>query len=285
LNADQVELVRDEMANLSGRYQLFEEREEWNHIILVYLTYCSARRPENDALLLTCHFLYMLMFLNESRWHGLSRDLALDYATVMRGGQARSSHPLLGAARDFRPRLERLLAEKKSDASAFSHYFNLNVSSFLRDSTADPSDPVDPSTHLWTRIHTLCPLIYIQFWKLLLGVSAREELPHAADIFRCEMLSARIQVLANDLCSLERDTRDGSPNIVSLVARRENITYESALRTVRQWHDDAVMEYVDASRRTRKAAPPDPVTDYLEFIESCAAGNVRTMRSLTSRYS
>jgi hypothetical protein len=57
------------------------------------------------------------------------------------------------------------------------------------------------------------------------------------------------------------------------------------VRTVRQWHDDAVTEYVDATRRATKAAPLDPVTDYLEFIESCTAGNVQAMRPLSPRYS
>src|SRR5262249_14009527 len=58
LNADQVELVREELSNLSGRYQLFEDREAWDRILLTYITYCSARCSENDALRLLCHFLY-----------------------------------------------------------------------------------------------------------------------------------------------------------------------------------------------------------------------------------
>ena len=145
-----------------------------------------------------------------------------------------------------------------------------------------------PSTHPRTCGYVCIPFttpVYVQFWKLLLGVGGREELPHATDIFRCEMLSARIQLLANDLCSLERDVREGSPNIVSVVARHGNIQYDLALRTVRQWHDNAVSEYVDATRRASKVAPPGPVADYLEFIESCTAGVVQTMRSLASRYS
>jgi Terpene synthase family 2, C-terminal metal binding len=285
LNADQIELVRDELAVLSDRYQLFDGREEWNHIILVYITYCSAHNPENDTLRLLCHFLYMLMFLIESRWHRLSRDLALDYMGLMHGEQTSSSHSLLAAARDFRPRLERLLAEKEGDASAFFYYFNLNLSSFLRDATANPSDPVDSLTYLWGRLHSISNLVYIQFWKLLLGVGAREELPHATDIFRCEMLSTRIQSFANDIYSIERDACENSLNIVSVVARCEETTHELALRTVRQWHDDAVTEYVDATRQAKKIAPPGPVTEYLEFIESCTAGNLRSIRSLASRYS
>jgi Terpene synthase family 2, C-terminal metal binding len=284
LNADQVELVRDELVALSGRYQLFAERKAWDHIILTYITYCSARCPENGALRLLTHFLYMLMFLIEARSRRLSRGLVLDYAGVMTGEQARSSHPLISAARDFRPRLEQLLAATDSDASAFFHYFSLNLSSFLREAMADPSDPTDPATYLWVRLHTISNLVYIQFWKLLLGVGARTELLHAADIFRCEMLSTRIQGFANDLCSLERDARDGSPNIVFVVARHEGIPHGLALRTVRRWHDDTVTEYVDANRRARKAAPPGPVTDYLEFIESCTAGNLQSLRSLAARY-
>src|SRR5262249_20317274 len=232
-----------------------------------------------------CHFLYMLMFLIESRFRRLSLDLTLDFAGIMTGEQARSSHPLLSAARDFRPKLARLIATKQSDTSAFFHYLSLNLSSFLRDATADPSDPADPSTYIWVRLHTITTPVYLQFWKLLLGVGAREELPHATDIFRCEMLSARIQLLANDLCSLERDVQEGSPNIVAVVARHENIPYDVALRTVGQWHDDAVSEYADATRRASKAAPLGPVADYLEFIESCTAGVAQTMRCLAARYS
>ncbi len=285
LNADQIELVRDELASLSDRYQLFEGREEWNHILLTFITYCSARSPEDDALRLLCHFLYMTVFFNEARSRGLNRDLALNYAGIMRGGQARASHPVLSAARDFRLRFDRLLAAKESDASAFFHYFGLNISSFLRDATADHSDPRDPRTSLWVRLHSISALAYFQFWKLLLRVGAREELPHATDIFRCEMLSARIQSLANDICSIERDAREDSLNIVSVVAQRENIPYKLALSTVRRWHDDAVTEYADATRRASKVTPPGPVADYLEFIESCTAGNVQSMLSLASRYS
>jgi Terpene synthase family 2, C-terminal metal binding len=284
LNANQVELVRDELATLSGHYQLFEEREMWDRIILTYITYCSARCPEDDALRLLTHFLYMLMFLIEARSHRLSQDLVLDYGRVMTGKQARSSHPLINSVRDFRPRLEQLLAAKDSDASAFFHYLNLNLSAFLRDATTDPSDPADPRTYLWVRLHTISNLVYIQFWKLLLGAGAHKDLPHATDIFRCEVLSTRIQSFANDLCSLERDARDGSPNIVFVIARHEGIPHSLALRRVRQWHDDAVTEYVDATRRASKAAQPGPVTDYLEFIESCTAGNLQSIRSLPVRY-
>jgi terpene synthase-like protein len=284
LNAHQVQLVQNELATLSGRYQLFADRNVWDHIILSYITYCSARCPEKGALRLLTHFLYMLMFLIEARSHRLSRDLVLDYAGVMTGKQPRSSHPLISAARDFRPRLERLLAANDSDASAFFHYFSLNLSSFLREAMADPSDPADPPTYLWMRLHTISNLAYTQFWKLLLGVGAHEELLHATDIFRCEMLSTRIQSFANDLCSLERDARDDVPNIVFVVVRYEGIPHNLALRTVRRWHDDTVTEYIDANRRASKYAPPGPVTDYLEFLESCTAGNLQCMRSLAARY-
>jgi terpene synthase-like protein len=284
LNADQVQLVQNELTTLSGSYRLFPERKTWDHLILSYITYCSARCPENDALRLLTHFLYMLMFLIEARSHRLSRDLVLDYAGVMTGKQGRSSHPLISAARDFRPRLEQLIAANDCDASAFFHYFSLNLSSFLREAMADPSEQADPPTYLWLRLHTISNLAYIQFWKLLLGVGTREELPQATNIFRCEMLSTRIQSLANDLCSLERDARNGDPNLVFVVVRHEGIPYNVAVRTVRRWHDDTVTEYVDANRRAGKYAPQGPVTDYLEFIESCTAGNLQCMRSLAGRY-
>ena len=284
LDQRQLALVEHEHDRLAERYNLFAERAAWKRVIQTFIGFCSAENPSDAALQTLTHFLYLTLFFNEARSRELPLELALEYRAVLGGAPSASEHPVLECARAFRPRFEQLLHDSGADASAFFHYVDLNLSSFVRDARRKPEITDDPDAALARRLHTISALGYFEFWKLLLSVSPRAELFFASDIFRCQLLSAKIQGLANDLCSLEKDERDGSPNLVLLVARHQQQSSDVAIATVRSWHDQALSQYVAATNAMLALEPEPCVRRYVEFIRSCTRGNLESMRALTKRY-
>jgi len=277
-------LVGHEYDRLAERFDLFAERAAWKRVIQTFIGFCSAENPSDTALQTLTHFLYLTLFFNEARSRELPLELTLEYRSVLGGASSGSAHPVIQCARAFRPRLDELLRDSGADASAFFHYVDLNLSAFVRDAHRRPEITDDPDTVLARRLHTISALGYFEFWKLLLSVSPRAELFFASDIFRCQLLSAKIQGLANDLCSLEKDERDGSPNLILLVARHRQQSSAAATTIVRGWHDQASSEYVAATNALLALEPEPCVRRYVEFIRSCTRGNLESMRALTSRY-
>jgi len=284
LEPRQLALVEREYDALAQRYDLFAERAAWRAVIRTFIGFCSAENPADAALQTLTHFLYLTLFFNEARSRALPLELALEYRAVLGGAPSASDHPVIQCAREFRPRLERLMRESGADASAFFHYVDLNLSAFVRDASRKPEITDDPDAVLARRLHTISALGYFEFWKLLLSVSPRAELFFASDIFRCQLLSAKIQGLANDLCSLDRDARDGSPNLVLLVARHRKVSTDAANTLVRSMHDQALSEYVEATNAVLALEPEPGVRRYIEFIRSCTRGNLESMRALRGRY-
>lgn len=284
LDSRQLALVEREYDALAERFDLFAERGAWKRVIRTFIGFCSAENPGDAALQLLTHFLYLTLFFNEARSTELPLELALEYRAVLGGASSASKHPVLQCAHAFRPRLQQLLLDSGADASAFFHYVDLNLSAFLRDAQRKPELTDDPDVLLARRLHTISALGYFEFWKLLLGVSPRAELYFASDIFRCQLLSAQIQGLANDLCSLEKDTLDGSPNLVLVVARHRQLDSDAAIALVRGWHDRALNEYVSATNALLALDPEPHVRRYVELIRSCTRGNLESMRALTGRY-
>jgi hypothetical protein len=284
LDQRKLSLVAHEYDRLAERFDLFAERAAWKGVIQTFIGFCSAEDPSDAALQTLTHFLYLTLFFNEARSRELPLELALEYRAVLGGAHSASQHSVIQGARAFRPRLEQLLHDSGADASAFFHYVDLNLSAFVRDAQRKPEISDDPDTVLSRRLHTISALGYFEFWKLLLSVSPRSELFFASDIFHCQLLSAKIQGLANDLCSLEKDERDGSPNLILLVARHRQLRLDAAIATVRGWHDQALSQYVAATNALLALEPEPSVRRYIEFIRSCTRGNLESMRALTSRY-
>lgn len=284
LEPRQLALVEREYDLLADRFNLFAERAAWKRVIVTFIGFCSAEQPSDAALESLTHFLYLTLFFNEARSRELPLELALEYRAVLGGAPSTAQHAVLQCARAFRPRLEGLLRDCAADPAAFFHYIDLNLSAFVRDARRKPDITDDPDTVLARRLHTISALGYFEFWKLLLAVSPRAELFFASDIFHCQLLSAKIQGLANDLCSLEKDERDGSPNLILLVARDRQLGPDAAMAVVRGWHDQALDQYVAATNALLALEPEPCVRRYVEFIRSCTRGNMESMRALTSRY-
>jgi hypothetical protein len=284
LEPRQLALVDREYDELAECFDLFAERVAWKRVIQTFIGFCSAHSPGDAALQTLTHFLYLTLFFNEARSRELPLELALEYRAVLGGALSTSKHPVIQCARAFRPRLERLLHDSPSNPSGFFHYLDLNLSAFVRDAGRNPEITDHPETVLARRLHTISALGYFEFWKLLLSVAPRAELFFASDIFHCQLLSARIQGLANDLCSLEKDARDGSPNLILLVARHRMLDSNAAIRVVRSWHDQALSEFVTTTDALLALNPEPSVRSYVEFIRSCTRGNLESMRVLTNRY-
>ena len=284
LDQRKLALVGQEYDRLADRFDLFAERAAWKRVIETFIGFCSAENPGDSALQTLTHFLYLTLFFNEARSRELPLELALEYRAVLGGASSASQHPVIACAREFRPRLERLLHDSGADASAFFHYVDLNLSAFVRDASRESGISADLDTVLARRLHTISALGYFEFWKLLLAVPPRAELFFASDIFHCQLLSAKIQGLANDLCSLSKDERDGSPNLILLVARHQQLSPSAAVAVVRGWHDRALSEYVTATNALLALEPESRVRRYVEFIRSCTRGNWESMRVLAKRY-
>lgn len=284
LNQPQLALVGEELDRLAQRHDLFPTRAAWRRIIQTFVGYCSPERPTNECLRTLTHFLYLTFFFSEGRSGVLPRELVLDYRAVLGGAASNDSHPVLRCAQEFRARLVELHLQSGADASGFFHYLDLNLSAFLRDATREPDAEIDLETALARRLHTISALGYFEFWKLLLGVPHREELPYASDIFRCQLLSAKIQGLANDLGSVSKDERDGSPNLVLTLARERSLSLQQASEHALAWHDRTLSEYVAATDGLLARVAEPAVRRYVEFIRSCTRGNWESVLALTQRY-
>ncbi|HET9958922.1 MAG TPA: terpene synthase family protein [Polyangiaceae bacterium] len=296
LTLEEKRQVRAVLEVLAERYALFESRAAWTHVLEVFIANCSARRRDPECLGLLCHFLYMTLYFNEARSHGVSPELLRAYLRVMRGGTSAPLHPVLRAAAEFKPKLDQYLRDaqlrgKDCDPSGFYHYLGLNLSGFALDAAASRGAPSagetqapDVESYAAVRLHTISALGYFHFWKLLLQVEADAELGSGALLFRCELLSARIQAMANDLASLARDNHDRSNNWVNVVAREQRLSQEAAFVRVSEEHASCVSRYSTAAQQARSAIDDTSTLDYLELIGSCTVGNLKSMRALQQRY-
>lgn len=279
LSDEQARVVNDRLVALDGRFGLYAARPALLRLVHVFIQQCCPEEPTERALALLSHFLYMTLHFNERRSEPGLTPLLTQYFAVLRGRDVAGDDAVLRAARAFRTELAALLSDQPSDPAPFFHYLSLNLSAFCSDSEGRTDAKL--ASYLGVRVHSISALGYFQFWKLLLAVDADSEMRFGTLLFQAEMASAAVQALANDLCCVERDRRDGNQNTVSLAQAEFRLSEVAATDLVQAWHQRAVDEL---DRIALPAGAPMEAERYLRFIKSCAWGNLRAMQVLSARY-
>lgn len=202
--------------------------------------------------------------------------------------------PLVQAATALGIQLRAIIAQEGVDAAPFLHYLRLNLASFYADAVGSRTfdDGAERSArhveldYSARRLHSISALGYFQFWKVVFFTKSKSrfELKWGAEIAECERRSARIQALANDILSFERDKKKNTPNIIRYLPGDA----DQSMARVLERHDEMVERLAHASgeiieraaRERASSAERLDLAGYLHFLKSCAMGNFTSMTIL-----
>lgn len=90
----------------------------------------------------------------------------------------------------------------------------MNLAAFVHDNRAAAAEPNMQADYLELRSETISAMAYLRLWGLLGGLETASEMQVGFLLQQAERLSARVQALANDLRSVERDAGAGQANVV-----------------------------------------------------------------------
>jgi hypothetical protein len=99
-----------------------------------------------------------------------------------------------------------------------------------------------------------------------------------------EWLIRRHHYLANDLCSVSRDVASGKQSYVRSLQHHQGLRLQEATDAALQALDDTTARIVDVVASLRRGQPSDPWIWYVDFLQSCARGNVEVMIQFSTRY-
>lgn len=285
LSIQDLEFVNQALAAAEHEFGLFAKRPSLLTVAAVFLRHCSPPEPGQEALQVMSRLLHIVLHFNDR----------IDPATTARQADgvwqrlaspadvpSADTAPVLGAARCVGHLLAKAMARRPGDLHSFLHLFRINLASFVwacREGVA-PVTSVDE--HLIVRSETISAVAFLRMWGLLMGLSRENQLLYGLPLQTLERLSARVQALANDLKSVERDAREGQTNVVALLAPNNP---EAGLKLALALHDQCLAQLVAGSVSLLNTAPPDDVVRYVQFVQICTRGNHAAMLELSQRYS
>lgn len=282
--------VVEELARAERTAPLLSAHPGLTRVAAVFLRYCSPVAPDRDALALVVRFLRIVLFLND---RVEPARIAEDADTVWQhvvgpgraspGVHAAAASSLELAAADLGRHLARALASRGAEATSFAHLLRMNLAAFVR--LNDPAGQ-EPAEYLELRCETISAAAYLRLWGLLGGLEPSSELRVGFLLQRAERLSARVQALANDLRSVDRDAGAGQANVVLIEQAARGVSREAALAAIRARHDEDLRALVTVLAAARARASHAPgLARYVRFIEVCTYGNNLAMDELSARYS
>lgn len=287
LEPAELALVAHELAQAEQTAPLLTAHPGLTHVAAVFLRSCCPPSPGREALALVARFLRIVLYFNDRVDPARAADEAVvAWRYIVDPHQPPPGRPdatpLELAAFDLGQRLARALASRGVDASSFAHLFRINLAAFVH--PPDP-EPATPAEHLELRSETISAIAYLRLWGLLGGLEPTSELRLGFLLQQAERLSARVQALANDLRSLDRDAASGQANFVLLEQRRRGGSREAAMTAARALHDESLRALVGVLAAARDHAAHAPgLARYLRFIEMCTCGNNDAMDELRARY-
>jgi len=292
LSAEARSWVRDSLGRLEQSHALYEDRPGLLHLCEVFLAHCCPPEPRVASLEVVTSFLYLVMyFADRARPKSMAQEApaVLDALAGGEGG-GREVPGVVSLAETIGARLNRALVVSAGSATSFLASFRVNLSAFVW-AAAEPPSPADLAAHLDFRDESICAVAYLRLWGLLEGLSSAQETRGAFVFQGLERLSARVQALANDLRSVDRDRGEGTPNAILVWSRTAGADEEASKSAVRQLHDEALLRLEKAMADARRllsrgffGGDATPVGRYLDFIGSCTCGNEAAMQELDRRY-
>lgn len=280
LSAAERESVRSSVAALEEQHGLLGARPALGPLCEAFLAHCSPAWRGPASLEVMTRFLYLVMYFADRM---SPSTVAEDATQVLRalGSGTSAAEPLPRLAGTIGRDLQTLF-EEPARFSSFLHLFRVNLGVFIWAAAAPQPPAVSLDEHLAFRTESICAVAYLRLWGLLGGLSWEQETRFAFLLQEMERASARVQALANDLRSVARDAREGTPNAVALVA----LPSEEAAAAVRSLHDQALLALVSALERARSflGSRDEAVARYIDFIGLCTRGNDTAMLELAVRY-
>jgi hypothetical protein len=258
----------------------------------VFLAHCSPAAPAPAALEAMTHFLYLVMYFADRVSPATAAEDATQALRALSSGVPEAVDSLSRLAGTLGQELRRLLATEPGRLmepgrlSSFLHLFRVNLGAFVW-AASTPPVPASLDEHLAFRTESICAVAYLRLWGVLGGLSWEQETRFAFLLREMETASARVQALANDLRSVARDARDGTPNAVSLLATQTKAaSLADAEAAVGALHDRALLDLLNAMERARSflGSSDEAVARYIDFVGICTRGNDTAMLELSARY-
>lgn len=285
LSIQDFEFVNQTLATAEHEFGLFAKRPSLRTVAAVFLRHCSPPDPGQEALRLMSRLLHIVLHFNDrmdpattSReadgvWHRLASPSDAPGSDTV---------PVFGAARCVGRLLAQAMASRPGDIHSFLHLFRINLASFVWACRQDVAPVTSVDDHLVVRSETISAVAFLRMWGLLLGLSRESQLLYGLPLQTLERLSARVQALANDLKSVQRDAREGQGNVVALLAPNDP---EAGVKLALALHDHSLAQLVVSSVSLLNTVPPDDVVRYVQFVQICTRGNNAAMAELSQRYS
>lgn len=286
LNATDVQFVREKLVAAEDRWALYARRPGLLQLVEIFLQHCSPPSPGRPALEAMTHFLYVVMyFADRANPSAMAAEVDEAWKAMMQARPARSDGPAIQQVAALAgQQMKSVLAHNGGELTTVAHRLRVNLSAFIWDAPRT-FVPASYDEHMDLRVQTICVMAYVRVWGVLAGLQPGNELRFAYTLERLERLSAVASALANDLRSVDRDARDGTPNAVSLLASVEGLPPAAALAEVRRRHDAAVAQLAAqlSAAHAEMADAPD-ARAYVDFVGSCTRGNNTSMDDLYRRY-
>lgn len=286
--------VEQELAQAERTAPLLTAHPGLTQVAASFLRHCSPPSPGRDALALVARFLRIVLFFNDRVDPArTAEDAGVVWRHIMdpldrppgRGDAPAATDGLAAAAADVGQRLARALADRGVEATSFAHLFRINLAVFVHSTGPTVPVPTTVAEHLELRCETISATAYLRLWGLLGGLESASETRVGFRLQQAERLSARVQALANDLRSVDRDARAGEPNAVLIEQRRCGGSREEAAASMRALHDESLRALVAVLAAAGDQATHTPgLARYLRFIEICTCGNNHAMDELSARY-
>jgi hypothetical protein len=143
----------------------------------------------------------------------------------------------------------------------------------VRQAMREGGGTLDVATYLSLREITIYFEPWLALWEVLGGyVLTAEQRSLVAPVFDP---ANRWQALENDRVSVDRDLRDGTPNLVALLADEEGCSLGAAALEIQARAVRELEAYDAAIRALRASAPAPEVLRYLATLEAGIDGAIR----------
>jgi hypothetical protein len=274
LSADAVERIRNQLHGLNRDFGLFPEEKVASIIDLTsrYVKHTSPERTSEDVVDAMAAYLFFWFWINTQKNSALLARVVRDFPEIMQGGA--------GAVPEVSPYLQRLSKYwgYRRGIHRFLSDFETMVCAMVweLENWNRYDYPVEYYDQL--RVHSIGTQPWFDGWRLLAGLASPVE--NGTEVRRLEYLCRRIQYLANDLCSVERDLERGGSSSVLLFHRGQDIPLADSIVKVEVLHDQTVEEAIGIWRRLMASAMSEQDKWYTHFLMTCTAGNANGMAEI-----
>lgn len=251
-------------------------------LTLAWFRYCCPPSPSQAGLELTSAVLFSWYWFHQHQTDpDYPRRVERFWWFLRQGG--RPDSPLDAAAVELGVRL-RALPGASAELNRFWYFLERTLVAFVWNAAARGGPVATVEHYEAQRTHTIFVQPWVELWRVIERGGAVEHLRCGAALERYEVQIRRHHYLTNDLCSVARDLAAGKQSLVRSVAHARGLSVVQAVQAV----EGQLLECAERAEHERLAVlarATEPATLwYVEFLRTCARGNVEVMAELHDRY-